>query len=79
MSRGLRIEWRSAALDRNSGLSWRAKLAGAVYCEFANADGVLVPGAERTRRSPRTLAVALHGRAHRGSSASLEQAARLTV
>ncbi len=43
LSRGLRIEWRSAALDRNSGLSWRAKLAGAVYCEFANADGVHDP------------------------------------
>ena len=38
-----RLTWRSAALDPDSGLSWRARFAATVYCEFANSAGVLDP------------------------------------
>jgi hypothetical protein len=41
--RQLRLVWRSAALEPDSGLAWRAKLAAAVYCEFANQLGVMDP------------------------------------
>jgi hypothetical protein len=60
-----RFTWRSAALDPESGLSWRARFAACVYCEFANGNGVLDPApsvatvagrmgvAERTARQAR--------------------------
>jgi DNA-binding transcriptional MocR family regulator len=38
-----RLTWRSAALEPDSGLSWRARFAAAVYCEFANGQGALDP------------------------------------
>jgi hypothetical protein len=60
-----RFTWRSAALEPDSRLSWRARLAACVYCEFANGSGVLDPApsvttvagrmsvAERTARGAR--------------------------
>ena len=60
-----RLVWRSAALDFDSGLSWRARLAACVYCEYATGEGVLDPApststvaaqmgcAERTARKAR--------------------------
>lgn len=42
-ARQLRFTWRSAALEPDSGLSWRARLAAAVYCEYANRFGELDP------------------------------------
>jgi hypothetical protein len=46
-----RLTWRSAALDPESDLSWRARLASTIYCEFANGAGVLDPAP-----SPSTVA-----------------------
>jgi hypothetical protein len=43
VTRPLRITWRSAALSPDSGLSSIARLAAAVYAEFANGEGVLDP------------------------------------
>jgi hypothetical protein len=42
-ARQARLTWRSAALEPDSGLSWRARLGACVYCEFARGDGVLDP------------------------------------
>jgi hypothetical protein len=38
-----RLIWRSAALDPDSGLTSRARLAACVLCEYAAGDGVLDP------------------------------------
>lgn len=38
-----RLIWRSAALDPDSELTPRARLAACVLCEYANGDGVLDP------------------------------------
>jgi hypothetical protein len=60
-----RLVWRSAALEPDCDLSWRARLAACVYCEYASGGGVLDPApsastvasgmgcAERTARAAR--------------------------
>jgi hypothetical protein len=43
-----RYTWRYAALEPDSGLTWRARFAACVYCDFANGQGVLDPAPSAT-------------------------------
>jgi hypothetical protein len=76
VTRQLRLVWRSAALERGSGLSSRARLAASVYCEFANGEGVLDP-APSMETIAAGMAVAL-STAHKGRQ-ELEAAGWLSI
>jgi hypothetical protein len=75
-SRPLLVVWRSAALDPESGLTLKARLAACVYCEYSSASGALDPAPSAATVAQRMNAAERTARAAR---AELEAAGWLTV
>jgi hypothetical protein len=71
------VEWRSAALEEDSGLSWAAKLAAAVYAEHANTDTCVLDPAPSAPKLGREMGAS--ERVARMARAELEAAGWIKV